>query len=132
MKMICAWCKHVINKPVQAQRVTRFGKVEYFHYHIGKDCLRDKIEALATVRDARGEDEFYDDDEIESIKFETDLVPFKPHTDIVLVGKAYAPRGKPATHLSVSLQVGPIAKSLSIFGNRFWIFPSRSFAVIFF
>jgi hypothetical protein len=55
-----------------------------------------------------------------SVVLESDKAPFKPKTDIVLVGKAYAPEGKPCKSLIATLKVGPIKKSVCIFGNRYW------------
>ncbi|HKO51802.1 MAG TPA: DUF2169 domain-containing protein [Polyangiaceae bacterium] len=57
------------------------------------------------------------------IKFESDLVPFKPRTDVVLVGHAYAPRGIPAKVVSVEIEVGALRKRLRVFGERAWSFP---------
>lgn len=73
-------------------------------------------------------DEFYDDDEIQSVRLESDMAPFKPRCDVVLVGRAYAPGGKPVTELDVSLQVGPVFKRIRVFGNRFWSFPRLALA----
>jgi hypothetical protein len=66
------------------------------------------------------------DDPAAPARFETDMVPFKPLADVILVGKAYAPGGQPrATPLDVSLRVGPLAKTLRVFGDRTWSFPSK-------
>jgi hypothetical protein len=35
-------------------------------------------------------------------------------------GSAYAPNGKPATKVKVSLKVGSLSKSFHVVGNRFW------------
>jgi len=58
------------------------------------------------------------------LKFESDLVPFKPRTDVVLVGHAYAPHGRPAKVVDVELEVGVLKKKLRVFGDRAWSFPS--------
>ena len=60
------------------------------------------------------------DPEARSIRFESDLVPFKPRTDIVLVGRAYAPGGRPVTHLMAGLGVGNLRYGVAVFGNRVW------------
>ena len=52
--------------------------------------------------------------------YESDYALRKPRCDVLLNGSAYAPRGKPATKVPVSLKVGPIAKSFNVVGNRFW------------
>ncbi len=66
------------------------------------------------------------DDPAAPVRFETDMVPFKPLADVVLVGKAYAPGAEPrATPLDVSLRVGSLARTLRVFGDRTWSFPSK-------
>jgi hypothetical protein len=55
-----------------------------------------------------------------TVKFESDLAPFKPRADIVLVGNAHAPGGKPVQILDVKLRVGDTRKILRIFGDRTW------------
>ncbi|HEY7037549.1 MAG TPA: DUF2169 domain-containing protein, partial [Methylomirabilota bacterium] len=55
-----------------------------------------------------------------SVRFEADLVPFKPRTDVVLVGRAYAPRGRPVTELVAGLRVGPLRYGVAVFGDRVW------------
>jgi hypothetical protein len=52
--------------------------------------------------------------------YESDYAPRKPRCDVLLHGSAYAPGGKPATRVRVSLQVGPISKSIDVVGNRVW------------
>lgn len=47
---------------------------------------------------------------------DTDLFPFKPATDVVLNGFAYAPSG--LRKFQASLQIGASAKSLLVLGNR--------------
>ncbi len=54
-----------------------------------------------------------------SVRYESDLAPYKLGTDIILNGHGYAPRGK-ARSATVAVKVGSIAKSCMIFGNRRW------------
>lgn len=56
------------------------------------------------------------------LRFESDLVPFKPRADIILVGKAWAPHGRATKVLDVEIQVGRTRKSLRVFGDRAWSF----------
>jgi hypothetical protein len=56
-----------------------------------------------------------------SILRPADLVPGKPGTDVVLLGHAYAPRGRRVTELPVSVQVGHLRKTLVIIGDRQWV-----------
>lgn len=65
-------------------------------------------------------DELYDDKEGGSVKFESDIVPHKPKTDIVLVGRAYSPKGKLVQILDVLLRVGKTKKMLRVIGDRTW------------
>ena len=54
------------------------------------------------------------------VRFEADCVPFKPRTDIVLVGDACTPKGRPARTLDVEIRVGATSKILRVFGERRW------------
>jgi hypothetical protein len=55
-----------------------------------------------------------------SIRFEADLIPTKPATDVIVNGHAYTPAGKPARAVDVSIRVGPLNKRLRVFGDRHW------------
>lgn len=57
--------------------------------------------------------------------FETDMVPFKPRTDVVLVGRACAPGRPLITELDVRVRVGALDRTIRVFGDRKWIFPTR-------
>jgi hypothetical protein len=59
------------------------------------------------------------------LRFESDLVPFKPRADIILVGSAYAPRGQPTKSLDVEIRVGSTERVLRVIGDRMWSFPIR-------
>jgi hypothetical protein len=60
----------------------------------------------------------YEDPMTSTIKFESDFVPFKLATDVVLVGKAYAPSGQRVSSLTASLTVGQNRKDLLVIGDR--------------
>jgi len=55
-----------------------------------------------------------------SLRFEADLIPSKPVTDVLVNGQAYAPAGKPVQTVDVSVSVGPLRKRLRVFGDRHW------------
>lgn len=55
-----------------------------------------------------------------SIRVPSDVSLMKPGTDVLLVGHAYAPGGRPATEMDVSLKVGPVRKEVRVFGDRVW------------
>ena len=65
-------------------------------------------------------DERYDEMGAGSVKFESDIAPFKPRADIILVGKACAPGGRPVQILDVMLRVGQVKKVIRVFGDRHW------------
>lgn len=69
------------------------------------------------------EDEPYDGaDPTGPLKFESDMVPYKPRTDVLLVGSAHTPFGRPQRYVDVSIAVGPVRKLLRVFGERRWSF----------
>lgn len=68
----------------------------------------------------------YGDPMSSTIKFESDFVPFKLATDVVLHGKASAPPGRRTTSLTASLLVGRHRKDLLIVGDRVARFNGRS------
>ena len=45
----------------------------------------------------------------------------KPGTDVVLIGEAFAPRSRPASSVDVSISIGPVAKTVRVFGDRIWL-----------
>ena len=96
---------------------------------IVKSTFRIKPRAEASIASAQvpilSADENYSKDLTSSVRFESDMAPFKPKADIVLVGKAYAPQAKPVRHLDVSLTVGRLKKTVRVFGDRNWRFPTR-------
>ncbi len=55
-----------------------------------------------------------------SLKYEGDLVRTKTATDVLVVGHAYAPGGRPVTSLEVGFRVGPVQKVLRVTGDRVW------------
>jgi hypothetical protein len=54
-----------------------------------------------------------------SLRYECDLAPPKPATDVVLVGHAHAPRGS-VEELDVGVAVGNTSQKIRVFGDRAW------------
>lgn len=54
-----------------------------------------------------------------STLFESDGAWFKPATDIVVIGSAFAPEGG-ATTFTARIDFGPLSKRLAVFGDRHW------------
>lgn len=65
-------------------------------------------------------DEFLDRPDNSGIKYPSDLVPGKLHTDIALVGCVHSPDGKPVSKMAASVRVGRHFKRLRVFGDRRW------------
>ncbi|UCG63877.1 MAG: DUF2169 domain-containing protein [Deltaproteobacteria bacterium] len=49
-----------------------------------------------------------------------DMCMPKPKCEVLVVGKCFAPKGKPVPAYEVRLQIGPIDKTLNVYGDRFW------------
>jgi hypothetical protein len=61
---------------------------------------------------------FWDHPMNSSVQYESDFVPFKLATDVVLNGTAHAPGGRPTTSCMVSLQIAAQRKTLTVTGDR--------------
>ena len=53
-----------------------------------------------------------------SVRYEADVVPPKPTTDILVEANAYAPRGRPTSSVPVTLEVGNVRKTIIVHGQR--------------
>jgi hypothetical protein len=53
-----------------------------------------------------------------SVRFESDYVPYKVATDVVLNGFVYSPGGVPCQETSASLAVGSVVKTIAVIGDR--------------
>src|SRR5262249_9713615 len=65
-------------------------------------------------------DEFTGDPGMSAPLYESDFAPRKPACDVLLVGYAYAPEGRPTTRVVVALTVGSMTKKFAVVGNRVW------------
>jgi hypothetical protein len=73
------------------------------------------------ARKIRAADLPWQKDKPESLAYPGDVCVRKPGTDVVFVGKAHSPGGRPAPSFDARLEVGPLAKSISVFGRRLWL-----------
>jgi hypothetical protein len=66
-------------------------------------------------------DEYWDGGDAESstVQHESEVAPFKVATDVVVIGKAHAPKGVPVTQMRVGVQIGTSTKTLVVTGDRF-------------
>ncbi|MEZ6136493.1 MAG: DUF2169 domain-containing protein [Pirellulaceae bacterium] len=65
-------------------------------------------------------DEFAGEPGYSSTLIEADFVPEKPNAEVLLIGTAHAPEGKPTNQLLVSLRVGELQKQIQVVGDRTW------------
>ncbi|MFO0757651.1 MAG: DUF2169 domain-containing protein [Byssovorax sp.] len=66
-------------------------------------------------------DQHYDNDARSSLYCASELVPYKPRTDVVLVGSAFAPERVAVEALIARLCVGEIDKAIGVIGDRVWV-----------
>lgn len=81
--------------------------------------LKGKLTIAEKQEPVKAEDEFYGDPTNSSIKHEAELGPMKPATDVVLFGHACVPH-KGIHTMDITFRVGPVAKTVRIFGERKW------------
>src|SRR4029450_4610059 len=104
--------------PAQTDRGEQiFAVVVKRTYHIVPDGPAVRVEA---DRPFRLIDHYYDDGDPEwsTVQFESELAPYKAATDVVVIGKAYAPRATSTQRMTVGVQVGERRKILTIPGDR--------------
>jgi hypothetical protein len=65
-------------------------------------------------------DDYYGEPGSSSLRYAGELHLGKPSTDVILVGQAHAPGGKPVTELSVGLRVADREHMVHVFGDRQW------------
>ncbi len=63
---------------------------------------------------------YHGDPATSSLAESTDMSLMKPSTDVLIVGSAYAPHGRPTRTMDVSATVGPIRRTARIVGDRIW------------
>jgi hypothetical protein len=71
-------------------------------------------------------DEYWGAPGASSLKYASDVHVGKVGTDVVLVGSAHAPAGRPVGEMLVALEVAGRAKVLRVVGDRHWRPTSRS------
>jgi hypothetical protein len=62
--------------------------------------------------------EFFGEPGLSSVKYEADVGPTKPTTDVLVLGNAHAPNGRPTTKLAVGMQVDETKKAVVVHGPR--------------
>jgi hypothetical protein len=111
------WLTHFIPgmAPDGAPIMSVLGKKTY-RFANGKDALEDQDEQFPFTE----ADEYWGQGNpaTDAVKLESDLVAYKPMTDVVFIAHAHAPRGKPVPMLDVGVQVGTARKIFRVFGDR--------------
>ncbi len=59
--------------------------------------------------------------EIASIRYPSDLCVKKPGTDVVVVGRAHAPRGEATPRIDCGVKLGRVSKQVRVTGPRVWV-----------
>jgi hypothetical protein len=76
---------------------------------------------LADAQEPVAADRYVDDAPRRGLYAPSDLVPYKPRVDVMLVGSAFAPHQQPVEALVARLSLGDLDKSLGVIGDRTWI-----------
>lgn len=71
-------------------------------------------------RGIRGADVPWGDPEKSSIKYPADLCITKRGTDVIVVAAAHAPGGRAVPSFDAGIRVGPLEKTIRVFGLRVW------------
>jgi hypothetical protein len=105
-------------------RVPIFAVLVKRTYAISPDQLAARVEPVQPLRKV---DEYYEDGDAETatVKYESDLTSYKLATDVVLVGKAWAPGGRPARRVDVAVEVAGRRKVIRVIGDRHCVFHSN-------
>lgn len=88
-----------------------------------KMAFRLQRDAMAVAEAEAAEcigDVFQSEDGQGALVYPSDFTLYKPRADILLVGSAYAPGGKPVRSLAASLRVGQLKNTVNVVGDRFW------------
>lgn len=65
-------------------------------------------------------DQHYGEPATTSIRAPSDVGLGKPGTDVVMIGSAWAPDGRPIWQSDVTLSVGSVSRTVRVFGDRVW------------
>jgi hypothetical protein len=63
-------------------------------------------------------DSYWGEPGASSPRSEADIAPYKPATDIVVIGKVHSPQGAPVACTEASIEVGDARKTIVVFGDR--------------
>lgn len=84
------------------------------------DILPDGTCAIAPTQRPIAGDTRHDDDDQRSLRFDSDLALVKPRGECILAGTCHPPGGRPIGTSAVAFKIGPVARSIAVFGDRRW------------
>lgn len=84
------------------------------------DIITGKLTLCKDQGDLVEQDHYYDEAGTSSVRFESDLAPYKPRLDVVINGTAWAPEDKPVRHFTVGARIGDFTRLLNVYGPREW------------
>jgi hypothetical protein len=82
--------------------------------------LHPKLAVASTPAPPILADEYWGDPATSSLKYASELHTGKPGTDVVLIGQAWAPRGRPIPETAVRLRIADRQKVARVSGDRVW------------
>jgi hypothetical protein len=111
-----------------AYSATTFGLLDKHAHQFDLVVISATFEALPGQRvrlaeeqvPVRDNDEFYGEPGLSSVRHEGEVALEKPFVDILINGRAYAPGGRKAERVMVSVRVGDLRKELLVSGDRDW------------
>ena len=65
-------------------------------------------------------DEFFGEPGLSAMRHESDFALVKPRCDVLVVGSAHAPDGRPTDRVSVGFRLGSLVKTFDVVGDRVW------------
>lgn len=86
-------------------------------FSVAEDATLKPLEEPPPLRAA---DTFFDEVGGSSILWETEMIPAKASTDVVLLGTAQTKDQRLVPQLNVSLKIGELSKTVTVFGDRVW------------
>lgn len=112
-----SWLSHFVpgNAPDGAPILSVLGKRTY-RFANGKIALPDEEEQIPFTE----ADEYWGqgNPQTDPVRLESDLVAYKPMTDVILLATAHAPGGRKVPFLDVGVQVGTGRSIFRVFGDR--------------
>jgi hypothetical protein len=105
----------VVGKNDRAQHIFAVVVKRSYQIRQGMAAIRCEID-----QELRKIDNYYDDGDPEwaTVQYESELAPYKPAVDVVVIGKAYSPKGEPTHEMTASVRVGDKEKQIVVFGDR--------------